>query len=168
MEGGVGRAEAQVAEIKYIPKYKLGDWSSFGAWGVGVGWGYLLVTVHRSSLTLSLRVQVQDWGLEGTLWTDHSSWTDSRRPETLLWSPLPPHNHSSSDLKSVWEINRNTTQESRQEVTHKHTHTHTHTDKQKHTHTYCWYFWWNTLSDNFALPGSLNTTFSLCGSTSLR
>ncbi|KAI3377333.1 hypothetical protein L3Q82_008536 [Scortum barcoo] len=35
----------------------------------------------------------------GALWTDHSSETDSWILQTLICPPLPPHKHSSSDLR---------------------------------------------------------------------
>ena len=60
--------------------------------------------VRISSLTLCLRVQVHYWSLEVQVWTDHSSEMDSWILETLIFPPLPSHNHSCSGLKSVWEV----------------------------------------------------------------
>ena len=55
--------------------------------------------VCSRSLTLCVRVQVHYWSWKDDPWTSHSSETHSWTLETLLCSPLPPHNHSSS----VWE-----------------------------------------------------------------
>ena len=72
--------------------------------------GLLVWTPHiefnsiKQSLTLCLRVQVHYWTLEEHVWTDHSSETHSWILETLICPPLSPQEHSSSGLKSVWEV----------------------------------------------------------------